>query len=328
MRWPTAVGLLAYLCVMHRDQFEELSQRSIEPLYLGIAFVLCGGSILLTFLRWFLLVWGQDLPFRVSDAIRLGFVGYLFNYVAPGAAGGDIVKAVMIARQQQSRRTVAAATVLLDRILGVLALFMVGACASLLHRDLWSHPVIGMSVGVLWGGAVGGLIGLLMLMHPVVPRWNWIQAMTRWKYVGRPLGDIIHGIILYQSRRNVLIAAVGISLLGHIGMLSSFYFCSMALQTGDAAPGYTAHLMLIPSAELASVFIPLPGGVGVLEGAVAYVYEHGGAVKPEAAGAAGLATALAYRVLSVALAIIGAAYYMVSRSEFGAVLASDSPGDT
>ena len=323
-----AVGLVAYLYHLYRDQFEALSHRSIEPVYLGIAFLLCGGSILLTFVRWYLLVWGQDLPFRVSDAIRLGFVGYLFNYVAPGAAGGDIVKAVMIARQQQSRRTIASATVLLDRILGVLALFMVGACASLMHLDLWSHPVIGASVAVLWGGAIGGLIGLQMLLHPAVPRWNWIQAMTRLKYVGRPFGDIIGGIILYQTRRNVLIVAVGISLLGHIGMLSSFYFCSLALQTGDAAPGYTAHLMLIPSAELASVFIPLPGGVGVLEGAVAYVYEHGGAINTEAAGAAGLATALAYRVLSVVLAIIGAGYYLVSRAEFSAVLVSDSKSDS
>lgn len=329
IRWPVAVGILSFLFFNYRDEFTDLLKQPINPFFLGVAFVLCGGSILLTFVRWFLLVWGQDIPFRVSDAIRLGFVGYLFNYVAPGAAGGDIVKAVMIARQQESRRTVAAATVLLDRILGVLALFMVGAAASLVHQDVWSHPTIGLMVGVLWIGAACGVVGLLLLMHPAVPRWRWIQSLTQIKYVGHHLRDVIDGIVLYQSRRRVLLAGMGLSLLGHMGMLSSFYFCSLALQTGTAAPGYWMHLMLIPGAELASVFVPLPGGVGALEGAVILVYQEAAiatnsAVSLKTAEAAGLATALAYRLISIVLAVIGAGYYMVSRSELGAVMKRDS----
>lgn len=320
-----AVAILAMLYFNYSDEFADLLQKPINFSYLCVAFVLCGVSILLTFVRWFLLVWGQDLPFRVSDAIRLGFVGYLFNYVAPGAAGGDIVKAVMIARQQDSRRTVAAATVLLDRILGVLALFMVGAAASLVHRDVWSQPQIGIMVSVLWIGAACGLVGFLLLMHPAVPRWGVIQALTKLKYVGRHLGDIINGIVLYQSRRRVLLAGMGISLLGHIGMLSSFYFCSLALQAGSAAPGYWMHLMLIPGAELASVFVPLPGGIGALEGAVMLVYQEAAVatnsgVTLKVAGTAGVATALGYRFISILLAVIGAGYYVVSRSELAAVM--------
>ncbi len=325
IRWPVAVAILALLYFRYSDRFADLLTRSIDLRYLTVAFVLCGGSILLTFVRWFLLVWGQDLPFRVSDAIRLGFVGYLFNYVAPGAAGGDIVKAVMIAKQQESRRTVAAATVLLDRILGVLALFIVGAAASLVHTEVWENQKIGLMIAVLWAGAACGAGGLLLLMHPAVPRWGWIQALTRVRYVGRQFGDVMNGVVLYQSRRNVLLVCMGISIVGHVGMLSSFYFCALALQTGNAAPGYWMHLMLIPGAELASVFVPLPGGVGALEGAVLLVYQEaavatGSDVSLPLAEAAGLATALAYRVISILLAVIGAGYYMVSKSEFGAMM--------
>ncbi|TXT16411.1 MAG: hypothetical protein FD138_4759, partial [Planctomycetota bacterium] len=85
---------------------------------------------MLTFLRWFVLVKALGFPFTVRDALRLGFIGYLFNFVAPGSVGGDLVKAGLLAKEQSNRKTTAVATVLLDRILGMLALFLIGACAA------------------------------------------------------------------------------------------------------------------------------------------------------------------------------------------------------
>ena len=161
LKWPVAAGLLGFLFYQHWGEFKELADRRLDWYYLGVAFVLCTTSILLTFARWYLLVWAQDFPFRFSDALRLGFIGYLFSYLGPGTAGGDIVKAVMIAREQESRRSIAAATVVLDRILGLLALFMVGAFASLFQpAALLEHKVLQTIVLVLWVGSLAGLIGM------------------------------------------------------------------------------------------------------------------------------------------------------------------------
>jgi len=109
-------------------------------------------------------------------------------------------------------------------------------------------------------------------MHPKILMWSWVQRLTQIKFVGPPLGDIINGMMQYQARPRVLVGAIIISIFGHFGMLSAFFFCSLALQFGSAAPDYWTHLMLIPGAEVASVFVPVPGGVGALEGAVIYVY--------------------------------------------------------
>ena len=331
LRWPVAIGILVYLFFLYHEQFYDLAQREIDYAYLALAFVLAGIAIILTFIRWFLLVRGQELPFQLNDAIRLGFIGYLFNYVAPGAAGGDIVKAVMIAKQQASRRAAAASTVLLDRIFGMLALFMVGSLASLFHRDLWTHPEIMIAVMVLWGGSLCGLIGLTLSMHPKILMWSWVQRLTQIKFVGPPLGDIINGMRQYQARPRVLVGAIIISIFGHFGMLSAFFFCSLALQFGPAAPDYWTHLMLIPGAEVASVFVPVPGGVGALEGAVIYVYHvvneaNGTLVDMSVAEAAGLATAIGYRVITIVIAVIGAAYYMTSRSELEVLLEKGEEG--
>lgn len=90
------------------------------------AAVCCGASAAVTFVRWFLLVRAQDLPFTLRNAFRLGLVGYYFNTFLPGAVGGDLVKAAFIAREQK-RRTVAISTVLMDRAIGLLGLIAIAA---------------------------------------------------------------------------------------------------------------------------------------------------------------------------------------------------------
>src|SRR4029077_20694250 len=79
-------------------------------------------SVLLTFVRWYFLVRAQGLPFSLTSALRLGMIGFYLNTFLPGAVGGDLIKAAFIAREQ-SRRTVAVATVIIDRVIGLCGLF-------------------------------------------------------------------------------------------------------------------------------------------------------------------------------------------------------------
>ena len=127
-------------------------------------------------------------------------------------------------------------------------------------------------------------------------------------------------------------------------MLSCFFLCSRSLQLGDAAPGYWAHLLLIPGAELFGALPFTPGGVGTLEGAVGFCYWIANetldlqrtealaagfftalrlfflsGVRTEAA-AAGVFTALGYRVITFVIAAVGAGYYWTARREISSVL--------
>jgi len=74
------------------------------PALLGFAFQLIG--LLLTFLRWLVLLRGAGSPTRVQTVVRVGFVGLLFQNLLPGgAAGGDVMRAVYIARHHPERKT-------------------------------------------------------------------------------------------------------------------------------------------------------------------------------------------------------------------------------
>ena len=155
LKWLIAAALLAWLFFSNRTALQKIADTPKAWGYLVLALLMIGGATLVTFYRWYLLVRGQQIPFRLRDALRLGFIGLVANYVAPGSVGGDIVKAVLMAREQSSRRTVAIATVVLDRALGMLSLLLLGACATLFpppHCSKSSRSTIGCR---RWAGSCG-----------------------------------------------------------------------------------------------------------------------------------------------------------------------------
>ena len=90
----------------------------------GLGFALYLAGAVLAFVRWYFLVRALDLPFTIRAALRLGFIGTLFNMVVPGAVGGDFVKAAYLIRELKQRKTQAAASVAIDRVIGLLGLFV------------------------------------------------------------------------------------------------------------------------------------------------------------------------------------------------------------
>ena len=114
-------------------------------------------------------------------------------------------------------------------------------------------------------------------------------------------------------------------------MLSCFFFCSLGLQLGNAAPGYWAHLLLIPGAELFGSLVPTPGGVGALEAAVGYFYSINAealatTVTLKESQTAGMFTALGYRVITFVIAAVGVGYYRTARREISTALDESTKG--
>jgi uncharacterized membrane protein YbhN (UPF0104 family) len=329
LKWPVALGILAWMYYANREYFSRISATPKDWTYAWLALALVGGSMLITFGRWYLLVRAQEFPFRLRDAVRYGFIGVMSNYVGPGSVGGDLFKAVLLARDQTSRRAVAVATVLLDRILGLLALFMVGACATLLPNDMPHNPKLEVATALLWGGTVAGLAGLAFMLLPATTRWRWVNRLPNLPFVGRIVGELLHGVKLYQSKPKIVLAALGLSLVGHAGLITGFYFCALWMQQ-RWVPDLIAHFYFMPNAELFGVLIPTPGGMGALEEAISWFYvqlspvvvddEQATAAALKAAAAAGAMAAFAFRVVNLAIAAIGGGYYLTSRREISAAI--------
>src|SRR5262245_14905593 len=167
VRVGVGAGLLGCLLWMNREQIATLRTQQIRWGFLLAAFVITLIGTLLTFFRWYLLVIAQGLAFRIRDSMRIGFIGYLFSQVIPGAVSGDLVKVVMLVREQE-RRTVAVATIIIDRVIGLYGLDLLTGLAALYSwHDL--RQVAALRTVVVWLVAlvVVGTAGFVLMFMPI-----------------------------------------------------------------------------------------------------------------------------------------------------------------
>jgi len=333
-KWLVAVVILVVLYQMCAKDLVKLSERTILwhmfLAALGIRFV----SLLATFTRWRLLVRGIGLPLSFRETFRLGMLGEACNLMGPGAVGGDLVKAALLGKDHLNRIPSVLATVFLDRVLGMWALFVLGAVASLIPSSTKPGPELQWAVWALWGGSLAGLVGLGLMFIPAFTHSRLMHWLTTWKFVGRIIKELMDSVQLYQDRPSVVLSAAGLGILGHFGFLSAFYFCALSIHSGQSIPGFIDHVAGLPLPEVFSAAIPTPGGIGVLEGAVAWFYKQfqlsavPGSTDEQLAAAFsnGLLTALGYRLTSLAWGAVGVVYYLGSRGEIRQAVREVEPG--
>src|SRR5208283_3050906 len=124
-----AFALLGLVLWQNRDKIHAVFAHPLDLrlLVLGVLIFQCG--LLITYVRWYLLVRVIEPRFTLRSTMLLGFIGYVFNLVIPGAVGGDFIKAAYLVRMQ-IRKTQAIASMLIDRIIGLLGLFVLAALAG------------------------------------------------------------------------------------------------------------------------------------------------------------------------------------------------------
>ena len=312
--------ILGCLVWMNREGLAELRHRQLNWWFLSGAIVCVVAATLLAIARWHLLVRALGIPFRFRDAIRLGLIGQLLSYVGPGVIGGDVFKALFLARGQASRRTMAVATVLLDRIVGLLSLFILGALMTLAMRGLPVSPETRIVTGLLWVGTVCGVLGFTIVLIPGSTRWWLVRQLPRLPLLGRTFHELIQGVLLYQKRPLVIVSSILIGMASRGAAIVGFYCSGRAIEPWvlDLAK----HFYFMPMAELFATLLPTPGGIGGLEGAVQYSYQAlaEGAVTPLAAQHAGFIAALIFRLILVGIAGTGMLYFLSSQRDASSVL--------
>lgn len=269
-------------------------------------------AILITFWRWQILVTALRLPFRLRDAIRLGFVGFFFQFLSLGTVGGDLFKAVFIAREQPTRRPEAVATILIDRAVGLLALLIVTSLAFIsigwerLSPEL--HPVaiscfvittIGIAVvsGLLWTSATTRSLRNLFSAVPAIP-----ALLLR--------GE--HALQMYRERRGSFLLALGSAMFSHSLLAASGYCAARGLL--EMWPSFGSQLALWNMAGAIGSLPLSPGGLGTFEAAYAKFFEMMSTVGNTQSD--GLFVAFSIRIISLVVAGIGIAFYVLQRREF------------
>jgi len=278
-----ALSLVAGAAVDVRAQQEQATPGLVEtfsrpidfaPFVLAcVLWVIC---LFITFFRWYLLVRAQDLPFTIRNAIRLGLVSYYFNSILPGSVGGDILKAVAVAREQ-SRRTVAIATIVIDRVIGLWALAWLVALAGGIFWVLGNPYLVGNEALKMIVRLTAGLVLISAIVWSAMGLFSEARSesiarrLERVPKVGGPLAELWRACWLYRRKKTAVAAALGMTLVGHCGWVFIFHLCVQSFPDIDSAT-LPEHVLIVPVGMTAQALFPLPGGVGGGEAAYGWLY--------------------------------------------------------
>ncbi len=318
IKYGLGLGLLAWVVWSYwhmpsPDGREELGLARVfeQPLhwtFLALAGVIGVASVLVTFLRWYVLVRAQGLPFSLASAMRLGMIGFYLSTFLPGSVGGDIIKAAFIVREQ-SRRMVAVTTVIMDRVIGLCGLVWL---VSLVGWIFWVAGVFPTSavLEVIFLGAVGLTAGSLVFWFALgVLSKERVERLTTWlkniPKVGGPLGELWRACWMYRCQGRSIAAAIALSMIGHVGFVLMFYFCARAVNGVQEMPSLAAHVFAVPVGMTIAAGIPTPGGVGGGEFVYGKLYEILGY-----AVAAGVLASLLQRCINWILGLVGYLIYL------------------
>ena len=223
-------------------------------------------------------------------------MGSFFNNLLPTGFGGDAVRAYELAHDAKSG-ALAVGTVLTDRAIGLLALFLMAALALPFSLGVLQAWLV-LLVLALTVGAFGG-VALFLWPGPIGRAWRALPRRVR-RFMDRPALRKLYFSFSGYDRRSLAIAggvSIGFNLLQVV--VNALIGLSLGVQVGF---GY-----YLVSVSIIATLLMLPitiSGVGVREGAYLLLF---GPVGVPAARAVSMA--LAMYLITLLSGLIGGALY-------------------
>jgi len=263
---------------------------------LALALALFIGGIALRAVRWQALLRAQRLVVPLQRLVFLYFVGSFFNNILPTGFGGDAVRAYELAQDAQSG-ALAVGTVLTDRAIGLLALFLMAALALPFSLGIL-QPWIALLVLALTVGAFGG-VALFLWSGPLGRLFRALPAPLR-RLIDRPALRKLYRSFSGYDRRSLAIAG-GVSIAFNLLQVVVNALIGLSLGVHVSFSYYLVSVSIIATLLMLPITI---SGVGVREGAYLLLF---GQVGVPAATAVSMS--LSVYLINVLSGLIGGALY-------------------
>jgi len=265
--------------------------RGMKLIGLTTALILFPIGILCTATRWWRLLIAAGCPTTWRTTVRLTFLGMFFNLVMPGMTGGDLVKAVMAAREHPARKAGAVVSVAVDRLIG---LFLLASLAALVILGLWDTfaairaPVLLFVVGGLVGAAVYSSRALRQLVH-------FDQLVERLPG-GKLIKQVDEAVMIYSKHPGAIAWALLFSLGNHLCVFGGIWM--LARSFGERTLSLFEMFAVVSIGNIVSALPVAPAGWGVGEAAYGYLFDMLGA-----SATLGIATSITFRLVLMAIGL-------------------------
>ena len=265
--------------------------------------------------RWWYLLRANGLGVRFLEAQRFGWIGLFFSNVLPGATGGDVVKAVYIARRCSGDKVRTVVSIVVDRIIGVLSLLVVGSLASLLAMDRF--PIFATS---MWLTGLGTFGFCFLLISPTLRRLLRFDALVARlpDKISNVVTELDEAVLHYRDHLLGIGGWILASPVIYSLFVGSMFCMDRALGVGL---GIADYFFIVPVAAVIQGIPIAPAGWGIGEAAYgALIGKFGAATLPgipnaeEVMRTRGVALSVLHRVHVAAWSLLGGLAILIDRN--------------
>jgi hypothetical protein len=284
--------------------------QQVQPLWLVAAVVCAGIPGFLGIIRWRWILHVQGLHVRFPRLVSITFIGLFFNAFMLGSTGGDVIKAWYVAHETHHKKAESVATVAVDRLIGLLALFIIAlAMMGIYYKRVFEDPKL------LWFALATILVVLATVAITVIGLWRGLAdrfPRLRARLKQFPHYDTLRRMVeayrAYASHPVVLAKTILISFAVHIFSMLSIVCVGYGLGIHSAKlVDYFLYLPIINSVTAVPITI---SGFGVREGMYIKMFGQVGVPEPAA-----LVMSLLGYLSNLFWSLVGAPFYLTHRKE-------------
>jgi hypothetical protein len=280
---------------------------------LGLLAALLGSAT--NILRWHMLVRTLGLQAALGNSLRIGFVAHTVSQVGFGLGllGGDALKAVYLGINNPRQKAEAAATVVVDRLIGLMGLLLLAGIGTLLvdptqmsfakEQDQRTVMDIVWTVRAL---SLGAITGAVIVLLPGFTHWPLWDTLAHVPGIGPVLQRLVEAVRTYRRRADRLALGLVMTLLSQSMFVTALHLTVAGLDLPH--PTLALHFVIGPIALITGA---LP--IGAFELTMQLLYQA--AIQHD-----GIVPAIAYRLNNLTIAIVGAVIYFFTRAETQALL--------
>jgi len=241
--------------------------KNVNLLYLALLLVTISFDRIFMAYKWHLLLKVKDTSISVSSAVKSYYIGTFIGFFLPATVGGDIVRVLKL-RSERKKGTDVLSSVILERMLGLIAAAILAPIAvlfliSFFELDIWIFLLI------------AGVLLFLFIIFMLLPFNEFIfQKINKNQRLARSLlfnkfKKLYQSYAEYKNHRSLLVLFLILSILEQLIPVVANYLACRAL---NLSIPFIYFLLIIPLVQLISK-IPISfEGFGINEGLLVYFF--------------------------------------------------------
>ncbi len=262
-----SAGLMTFLLVRADLGAIRETLAAAAPGWLAVAFLMFFTGYVITAARWRLLLAAQGVTARLGELVQSFAIAVFFNNLLPSTIGGDAFR-MYDSWRLGANRAESISVVLVDRILGLLALMSVAAVALLFAPEVSGRtPLIGWLLAAVMAGIAAGL---WLVFGRAAPRLMKLTRRSRiFAWPMARVSSLVSGLAPFRNRPDVLWRALALSVLLQTNVIVHFIVLAHALDVPIAWP---AMFIIVPLALLLMILPVSVNGIGLREAVFVFLF--------------------------------------------------------